>query len=166
VWLYRPATHKTAHRGHQRIVHIGPHGQAVLRPYLHPDAPEAYVFSPRRAQAERNAIKRLARESKVQPSQVNRGKRRPKKQPGERYDTKSYFHAVRYAIERAVEAGVLTREQYWHPHQLRHNYATVVRRSKGLDAARALLGHRTVSQTAEYAELDASLAGVVAAELG
>jgi site-specific recombinase XerC len=53
-----------------------------------------------------------------------------------------------------------------HPHQLGHSYATVVRRPKGLDAARAPLGHRTVSQTAQYAELDASLACVVAAELG
>jgi integrase len=125
-----------------------------------------FVFSPQQAQAERNAIKRLARKSKVQPSQVSRKKRRPKKQPGERYDTKSYFHAIRYAIERAVKAGVLTKEQYWHPHQLRHSYATLVRRAQGLDAARAVLGHRTVSQAAEYAELDAALASLVAAQLG
>lgn len=166
VWLYRPATHKTAYRGHQRIVQIGPQGQAVLRPFLRTQAPEAYVFSPRQAQAERNEAKRLARKSKVQPSQVCRKKKRPTKLPGERYDTKSYFHAIRYAIGQAVKAGVLANEQYWHPHQLRHNYATLVRRVKGLDAARALLGHRTVSQTAEYAELDASLAALVAAELG
>jgi integrase len=166
VWIYRPATHKTAYRGHQRVVQIGPQGQAALRPYLRPEAPQVYVFSPQQAQAERNATKRLARKSKVQPSQMKRKKQRPKKQPGERYDTKSYFHAIRYAIQRAIRAGALTKEQYWHPHQLRHNYATLVRRAKGLDAARALLGHRTVSQTAEYAELDAALASVVAAELG
>jgi len=124
------------------------------------------VFSPRQAQAERNAAKRLARKSKVQPSQVDRRKRKPKKQPGERYDTKSYYHAIRFGIQRAIKAGVLTMEQYWHPHQLRHNYATLVRRARGLDAARALLGHRTVSQTAEYAELDVSLARTVAAALG
>jgi integrase len=166
VWLYRPATHKTAYRGHQRIVQIGPKGQTMLRPYLQPEAPEAYVFSPRQAQAERNLAKRLSRKSKVQPSQVSRQKRKPKKQPGERYDTKSYFHAIRYAIQRAIKAGVLTKEQYWHPHQLRHSYATFVRRAKGLDAARALLGHRTVTQTAEYAELDSCIAAGVAAELG
>ena len=166
VWLYRPATHKTAYRGHQRTVQIGPKGQTVLRPYLRPEAPETYVFSPRQAQAERNIAKRLARKSKVQPSQVSRKKQRPTKQPGERYDTKSYFHAIRYAIRCAIKAGVLMKEQYWHPHQLRHNYATLVRRTRGLDAARALLGHRTVSQTAEYAELDASLAVLVASELG
>jgi integrase len=166
VWLYRPQTHKTAYRGHQCVVQVGPQGQAVLRPYLRPEAPQVYVFSPRQAQGERNAAKRLARKTKVQPSQVDRRKRKPKKEPGQRYDTKSYFHAIRYGIGRAVKTGVLAKEQYWHPHQLRHNYATLVRRVKGLDAARALLGHRTVSQTAEYAELDASLGGLVAAELG
>jgi integrase len=118
VWLYRPATHKTAYRGHQRVVQIGPQGQAVLRSYLRPEVPEAYVFSPRQAQAERNLTKRLARKTKVQPSQASRKKQRPTKQPGERYDTKSYFHAIRYAIGRAIEAGVLAKEQYWHPHQL------------------------------------------------
>src|SRR5688500_3728919 len=88
VWLYRPTTHKTAYRGHQRVVQIGPQGQAVLRPSLRAEAPEAYVFSPRQAQAERNEAKRMARKSEVQPSQVCRKKARPKKQPGERYDTK------------------------------------------------------------------------------
>src|SRR5713226_8988671 len=26
VWLYRPSTHKTAHRGHSRVISIGPRG--------------------------------------------------------------------------------------------------------------------------------------------
>ena len=52
----------------------------------------------------------------------------------------------------------------------RTSYGTITRRS--FDAPKDWMrrernsGHRTVSQTAEYAELDASLAGVVAAELG
>ena len=34
VWLYRPESHKTEHRGHDRVIPIGPRGQEILRPYL------------------------------------------------------------------------------------------------------------------------------------
>jgi integrase len=34
VWVYRPASHKTRHRGKQRKIFIGPQGQAVLAPHL------------------------------------------------------------------------------------------------------------------------------------
>ena len=34
VWCYRPASHKTQHRGRERRIYIGPEGQAVLRPFL------------------------------------------------------------------------------------------------------------------------------------
>jgi len=30
VWCCRPATHKTEHHGRERVVFIGPKGQAVL----------------------------------------------------------------------------------------------------------------------------------------
>jgi integrase len=36
VWLYRPESHKTAHHGHQRIIAIGPKGQAIVRRHLKP----------------------------------------------------------------------------------------------------------------------------------
>ena len=41
VWCYRPASHKTQHRGRERRIYIGPEGQAVLRPFLDRD-PEAF----------------------------------------------------------------------------------------------------------------------------
>jgi integrase len=34
VWIYKPAKHKTAYRGHTRIIAIGPQGQAILKPYM------------------------------------------------------------------------------------------------------------------------------------
>jgi integrase len=42
-WAYVPATHKTAHRGHTRIVYLGPRAQAVLTGHL-PADPRAPVF--------------------------------------------------------------------------------------------------------------------------
>lgn len=34
TWSYRPASHKNAHRGHDRLIMIGPRAQEVLRPWL------------------------------------------------------------------------------------------------------------------------------------
>jgi integrase len=164
-WLYRPAQHKTMNHGHQRVVAIGPKAQEVLQPFLKADV-QAYVFSPVEAQAERAAAKRAARKNKVQPSQLCRKKARPRKHPGLRYSTASYRRTLNYATEQAIKCGLLPAEVCWHPHQLRHNCATRIRKQYGLDAVRAMLGHRTVSQSAEYAELDTELAAATAACVG
>jgi integrase len=137
----------------------------VLQPFLKADV-QAYVFSPAQAQAERDATKRAARKSKVQPSQLCRKKARPMKHPGLRYTTASYRRTLDYATKQAIRSGLLPQNTRWHPHQLRHNCATRIRRQYGLDAVRALLGHRTVSQSAEYAELDTELAAATAARVG
>ncbi len=44
IWLYVPATHKTRHRGKDRIVALGPKAQAALAPLLAGLGPEEYVF--------------------------------------------------------------------------------------------------------------------------
>ena len=43
---------------------------------------------------------------------------------------------------------------HWHPHQLRHNAATFLRKEFGLETARIILGHRSAAITEVYAELD------------
>ena len=45
VWSYRPASHKTQHRGRERIIFIGPKAQDVLRPYRLREK-TAYCFAP------------------------------------------------------------------------------------------------------------------------
>lgn len=163
VWVYRPRSHKTAYRGHERAVRIGPKGQAVLKQFLRPHAAQAYVFSPQRALAERRQA--------TQPKEVEKA---PEVQitnttvagQSDRYKPRSYNRALHYAMKRAEAAGKLAKLQFWHPHQLRHRHATEIRQSKGLEAARVLLGHRTLSQTLEYAEADASVASSLAKELG
>jgi len=46
VWIYRPRTHKTMHKGKDRIIPIGPRARLLLAPWL-PDDPERFVFSSR-----------------------------------------------------------------------------------------------------------------------
>ena len=57
IWEYRPAEHKTAHRGKGRTVFIGPAAREALRPWLRPD-PTEHLFKPREAAEERPAAMR------------------------------------------------------------------------------------------------------------
>lgn len=99
VWVYRPESHKTEHHGRERVVCIGPRGQDVLRPYLLPEK-TAYCFSP--ADSERRRLAVLHARRKTPLSCGNRPgtnrRRRPKKRPGNRYDTNSYRRAIDLAI--------------------------------------------------------------------
>lgn len=158
VWLYRPATHKTAHRGKSRVVALGPRALEIIKPFLTLKLDSA-LFSPARALAERRAQRRAARKTPVQPSQAYRRKANPKRAPGERYTAHSCNRTIACACERA---GVPT----WSPNRIRHNYATDIRRRYGLEAAQVLLGHSKADVTQVYAERDLSLAERVAAEVG
>jgi len=162
VWLYRPETHKTAHRGHERVVYLGPQAQAVLRPFLIGRPTTAYCFSPAEAMAAWRAARHAARKTPISCGNrpgTNR-KAEPRRQAGERYTTGSYARAI---VRACARAGV----QHWRPHQLRHNYATEVRKRYGLEAARILLGHCSALVTeAVYAERDQQAAMRIAAEIG
>jgi integrase len=203
VWLYRPGsdqehgTHKTAWRGHHRVVAIGPRAQGIVKGFLKTDL-HAYLFSPQEALAEILAAKRQKRKTKVQPSQQNRRKKHPKRKPGERYTVAAYRTAISRACDQAFPPPEHLRPQRkpngkretryefrnrltpeekaelkewrkahrWHPHRLRHTKATEIRREAGLDAARAVLGHRSPVITAVYAELDTARAVEVMERLG
>lgn len=156
IWEYTPERHKTQNHGKARTIYIGARAQEVLRPWLRTEL-ERYLFSPAEAEAERRTEQRRVRKSKVQPSQENRAKRRPKLQPGDHYTAGTYFQAIQYAIKRLNRDRRESDESEipsWHPHQLRHNFGTEIRRQHGLDVARVLLGHSSPVVTEVYAELD------------
>jgi integrase len=100
VWLYRPGRHKTEHHGHTRVVPIGPRAQEIVRRHLKTDM-HAYLFTPADSLAEFRAELRQNRKSKVPPSQQSRAKRKPQRQPGDRYTKSSYANAVADACDRA-----------------------------------------------------------------
>ena len=84
---------------------------------------------------------------------------RPAKAPGTRYDVGSY----RRAIARACTAAKIPS---WHPHQLRHNAATNLRKEFGIETARLILGHKNAAMTEIYAEADTGKALDVIAKVG
>jgi len=153
VWTYTPPTHKTAYRGHKRAIYLGPKAQEVVRPFLAGRAVEAFLFSPAEAVAEQREDRHA--ECKTPMSCGNKPgsnvKRHPRKQPGDRYDSRSYYGAVQYACKRA---GI----DPWHPYQLRHNAATALRKQFGVDVAATLLGHARLNTIELYAEKNHELA--------
>jgi integrase len=152
---------------------------------------QAYVFSPAGADEWRRQLRRAARKTPANYGNhpgSNR-KRRPLRKAGECYTAGSYGRAIQYACElafgmpkelrRAMQdetdeqraernrlAAEWRREHCWHPHQLRHNAATLFRREYGLEVPRVLLGHKTTDITELYAEADQQRAVEVMAKIG
>jgi integrase len=58
------------------------------------------------------------------------------------------------------------REQRWHPHQLRHNAATELRKEFGLEAAQVVLGHRSLRVTEIYGEKNLEAARRIMQKIG
>lgn len=159
IWTYTPAIHKTAYRGHRRVIYLGPQAQEIIKPFLRFDT-TAYLFRPRDAKETLWAKRRTARKTPMTPSQAKRKRQaNAKRKPGEQYSLQSYGSAVRKAC---LKAGV----PHWHPHQLRHTAATMLRKDHGLDVARAVLGHRSPAITEVYAELDHAKATEVLSKIG
>jgi len=158
IWFYRPLAHKTAHHGHARAIAIGPKVQLILKRYMRPNL-QAYLFSPAEQTRIINIAKRDARKSPVQPSQVDRSVPNPKRKPGERFTVQAFNRAIGRACRKA-------KIEPWHAHQLRHTAALLIEREHGAEAARAVLGHKTLNVTLHYAGIDAKRAAQVALAIG
>ncbi|NQT18866.1 MAG: tyrosine-type recombinase/integrase [Planctomycetes bacterium] len=159
LWLYRPSSHKTEHYGHERVIELGPKTQGIIKEFLKPDL-GAFLFSPADATEERNAERRRNRKTPITPSQARRKRKAcPKKQPGDHYTTASYGRCIALACEKA---GV----PRWTSHQLRHSYATRIRKEHGIESARILLGHRSMAVTEVYSEIDRTKVARVVARVG
>jgi integrase len=175
LWVYTPERHKTEHHGHLRPVYLGPKAQEVIKPFLRPDL-TASLFDPREATDESHAVRRRNRQTPMTPSQAKRARKfKPKTAPQQRYTTESYRRAVARACRKADrrahrERPEVTAEEIlvpqWHPHQLRHNAATRLRKEYGLDAARVVLGHRSAAVTEIYAEIDHTRAQDIMSRVG
>jgi len=182
IWVYCPADHKTAHHGHKRKIYIGPRGQEILQPFMFRPA-DRYCFSPAEAEAQRRITMRENRKTPLHYGNGpgSNCKENPVRVKGNVYTVSAYRTAIRRAIEKAFPAPEHLRQRdnetkqqwrkrlskkekaelkawykqyHWHPHQLRHNAATFLRKEFGLETARIILGHRSAAITEVYAELD------------
>lgn len=162
IWIYTPAHHKTAHHGHNRTIYIGPRGQDILQPFLL-RPPMSYCFSPAEAMAEWRQKNYAKRKTPIlRGNRAGTNVKDAARQAGKHYTPTGLGHTIAKAIKRAFRPdGMSDKEfktwkppQHWHPHQLRHNAATYLRKEFGLDTARIILGHRSAVITEVYAEMD------------
>lgn len=176
VWLYSPASHKTAHYGKSRTVFIGGQGQAILLHYL-ARRPDAFCFSPADSEAKRRSALHALRTTPMSCGNVpgSNVATTPQRRAGDRYRKDSYARAIARACALAFPAPdeldddarrQWDAEHRWSPNQLRHSYATEVRKQFGLEAAQVMLGHSTCRVTEIYAERDTAKGSLVAKAIG
>lgn len=161
-WTYRPRWHKNFRRGLTREIQFGPQCQASLAPWLLPDSPDEFVFSPKRTVELMRQSARAERIAKRPESSGNRKKaaKRPKRVAGNRYNRTSLLHAIKRAADKA---GVPP----WSPGQLRHLRATELEAQFGVATAAAVLGHARVDTTLDfYVKTDSEKAKAAMSTIG
>lgn len=144
VWRYVPKKHKTAHKGKQRHIPIGPQAQAIILAHTADRDPHEYVFTPQRSTPKR----RGSGANKDEP-------RKPSPHAGARFTEA----AIRRAITRATEKAGLP---HWTPYQLRYTRLREIRNAQGREAAQAVAGHSEAVMTDHYAPANWSRAAKAA----
>lgn len=191
VWIYTRGRHKSAHRGKQREIAVGPKAQAVLREFIRircavcgaenrpprlgsPDGilcgvcfqreGEGHSYSRIECQEPEECLFHPKR-SVIEAEEDRQGRyNRQRKQRLRGSPGKCYgVQAYCRAIARVCEKHDIPA---WHPNQLRHTRGTQVRRAYGLEGAQVALGHAQAKVTEIYAERDRELARKIARETG
>jgi len=181
IWLYHPPQHKTSYRGEDRAILIGPRGQAELKPWLESQpATHGHLFQPAAAgprartaaakdhydvAAYRRAIARACDETWPPPERLQRQRVRAAGRKHRRWESDAEYRA-RLGEDAWAELCQWRRDHRWHPHQLRHNAATYLRKEFGLEAAQIILGHNSAAITELYAERDLERAKEIISRIG
>ena len=156
VWTIKLVKHKTAWKGKERIIYVGPKAQAVLTPYLERGA-DKFCFSPKEADKRRRLERSAKRKSPLNQgnkpgyNERIRAKENIKRRPGLCYAAGTYGRSIRASCLR-------NNIEPWAPNRLRHLAATDIRAASGLEAAQVLLGHSSADITQVFAETSAKLA--------
>ena len=150
-WVYRPPFFKTQWRGMVRAVLIGPRARQALARYRDADF-DGYPFSPARIIASGIRLangrnKRCKRPPEVMASiPTRRGIRC--------WNSGTYVTAIRAYCNHSGAPG-------WTPNQIRHSFATQVRRDFGIAKAGYLLGHSFGSRITDGYSREAAVDEIV-----
>jgi integrase len=160
-WLYRPHKHKTQHLGRERVIALAEDAKAIVQKWLRPNLTE-YLFQTAEMERWRHQQRRLIAK-RIQrlrwPSQMQRRPGVERKQFNAYITPDQYSRAVRVAAKKADAAA--HRENpaapaekrlvsQWHPHQLRHAFATDLADRQGIADASKCLGHSDERITRRY----------------
>lgn len=134
-WIYRPAKHKTAHKGITKAIPIVGDAREAIEDYINRPA-NKYLFSPRESMLW-HIINKLANKDTVIGLESVQWL-------GEKYSPTSYRQSIQRAAKRA-------KVSLWYPYQIRHLALSEVRKALNVEAAQALAGHARVDMTEHYA---------------
>ena len=156
LWCYSPAEHKNSHRGDTRTIYIKQHFidlmKSVRKPLWDADA----VWCQRGVGRHAGYSGMISADSyarAIEGAQKRYNEGRISISAGNRTDRKQKY---KYTSAKRVPMA------HWTPLQIRHTYATQVRRTHGLEGAQAVLGHSTIDATQIYAEKRDDLARSIA----
>jgi len=124
VWIYSPAEHKNAHRGHTRQIIVPSDGVTAL------------IAWRKRCPKDRDRVWRWSTPNTYRQAIGLVNKRIIRQQN---------------AVDEKI-GGTRCADWGWTPAQIRHSFATRVYNEVGAEAARVLLGHRNVKTSEIYAE--------------
>ena len=143
VWRYVPDSHKTEHRGRQRVILIGPQAQEILLPYLLREGQKTCFEKPTSG-----PFKRWNYNENINQA------------------CDKAFPAPKEIKSDPVKLKAWRKKHRWAPNRLRHSRATDIRAKFGLEAAQSVLGHSQADVTQIYAERDIERAAKIMAEVG
>jgi integrase len=159
AYLFSPAEAEAARNAQRRQQRRSPMtpSQAARRPKRHPGRPKRDRYD---VASYRRAIRRACDWAFPLPERLGR-----RRTPEGKLESQRAWLA-RLTAEEKAEVRAWRREHQWHPHQLRHNAATNLRREYGVELARIVLGHATAFTTEIYAEADRQQAIQAIARIG
>jgi hypothetical protein len=174
VWLYKLSEHKTDSYVEEKIVCIGPRGCRILQSFIQKH-PKGFIFKPSDTLEEKGLLR--TNRKRLRP----RDKKRQRRVISDRYDSHSYFNAIKSGFRLLAAANgykpaegrmKMTREhairakiEWWHPHQLRHTRGTETKRRFNSESSSAQLGHG-LKVNEIYSERNLELAMKVAQQTG
>lgn len=100
------------------------------------------------------AIQRACDDAFPPPEHLQRRRVEAEGRKGERWETNPEYRARLIREGLADELDQWRKDHRWAPNQLRHSFATRVRREHGLEVAQVMLGHSKADTTQVYAERD------------
>lgn len=159
VWKYRPGKFKrSAMDGQpQRVIYLGKRAQAIMKPFLEGRELGKPMFSPAEAMTRLRESQHPGPDGKK--SHRKKPAANPARVPGESYNSKSFYRAVSRAAQKAGIGELF-------PNQLRHMAATRFRSLFGIEDAKILMGHGSVTTTEIYAEQDSTRSIRIVREIG
>lgn len=150
-WFYRPAKHKNDWRdnGQQRVVPLGPKCIELLQPWVAKKSGDDYLFDPQDATNEMIA-QRVTGKGRKREAVTHASSRC--------YSANTYAQALNRACTRV---GICFRA-----YGLRHGRKMIIEREIGTEAARVVLGQKSIQSTQHYGKHDLARAAEVMKQVG